>query len=59
MDRGFTVQESLVLPCTDSCNICLALRYGEEFSKASKKGLTARRPVRLLYFEGNHYNLLL
>jgi len=34
-------------------------RYGEEFSKVSKQSKVPRRPVRLLYFEGNHYNLLL
>lgn len=34
-------------------------KYGEEFSKTSKVTSVPRRPVRLLYFEGNHYNLLL
>ena len=41
---------------------CLQLsahRYGEEFNKVSKQSKAPRRPVRLLYFEGNHYNLLL
>ena len=37
----------------------LVCRYGEEFSKVSKQSKVPRRPVRLLYFEGNHYNLLL
>lgn len=36
-----------------------ASRYGEEFSKVTKQVVKARKPIRLLYFEGNHYNLLL
>lgn len=33
-------------------------KYGEEFSKPKKNG-KKRRPVRLLYTNGNHYDLLL
>lgn len=34
------------------------VKYGEEFSEA-KKGRKPRKPVKLLYINGNHYDLLL
>jgi hypothetical protein len=33
-------------------------RYGEKFSKGTSKGKKGRKPIRLLYTGGNHYDLL-
>lgn len=46
------------LVCREEKGYVPIVKYGEEFEVA-RKGRKARKPVKLLYSSGNHYDLLL
>lgn len=47
-----------MLACREERGFVPIVKYGEEFEVA-KKGRKERKPVKLLYSGGNHYDLLL
>ena len=46
------------MSCREDKGFVPIAKYGEEF-EAARKGRKERKPVKLLYSSGNHYDLLL
>ena len=53
-----SLHEFCSLTCRDEKGFVPFVKYGEEFEVA-RKGRKERKPVKLLYSAGNHYDLLL